>query len=276
MKIELLEVAGFEPAFAGIRNSWNSHDQASPEADRKLAKKLIKAGPSHRKFLRMIMVWADIKAPLYWWKQFDTYKIGTVANSESTMHCIMDKEFDIDDFEIELGMPIPTFLLPNGEYAEIWFYMIFGLNGLRKDYIDAKNGKRFFAPDGREFTAEEIWNSLIKLLPESYLQKRTVCLNYEVLRTIYHQRAGHKLKEWQQFREWCETLPGSWMITEPFAKEFKGFEVFFKDSGESASLDDDFYLDEEGNLFCKNFAIIDGQDQLDLSFCPEGYEVRLK
>lgn len=189
-------------------NSWGKSDsQFWPghmrigENDLDLMKRLIKAGTDHSKFMRFLPVMVDVTAPLYWWKEFDTYKVGTVANSCSTMHKIQAKEFVLDDFSCE-HLDIRTKVL----LEEI----IKALNDYRKLYIE-------YNPDDFEIkgcpSKKDIWWQMIQLLPSSYNQKRTVMLNYAVLRNIYHARAGHKLDEWQQFREWIETLPYSELIT---------------------------------------------------------------
>lgn len=189
-------------------NSWGKSDsQFWPghmrigENDLDLMKRLIKAGTDHSKFIRFLPVMVDVTAPLYWWKEFDTYKVGTVANSCSTMHKIQAKEFALDDFSCE-HLDIRTKAL----LEEI----IKALNDYRKLYIE-------YNPDDFEIkgcpSKKDIWWQMIQLLPTSYNQKRTVFLNYAVLRNIYHARAGHKLDEWQQFREWIETLPYSELIT---------------------------------------------------------------
>jgi hypothetical protein len=204
IKITIVMQTGFEPAIRGMRNSWNSwiksdsligqcevhsekwYDEATYEAgigpeDLALMKKLIKAGGEHRKFMRMITVWVDIDAPLYWWKQFDTYKVGVTANSCSTMHTIHDKPFEVDDFSFENVNPVDA----ND--------IVSTLNKIRRTFMETKDKKH--------------WNAIIQMLPESYNQKRTVCLNYEVLYNIYHQRRGHKLKEWHEFCEFIQCLP---------------------------------------------------------------------
>lgn len=193
-------------------NSWGKSDsQFWPghmrigENDLDLMKRLIKAGTDHSKFMRFLPVVVDITAPLYWFKEFDTYKVGTVANSCSTMHKIQDKEFTLDDFSYE-HLDIRTKALLDET--------IKALNDYRKLYIG-------YNPDDFEIkgcpSKKDIWWQMIQLLPSSYNQKRTVMLNYAVLRNIYHARAGHKLDEWQQFREWIETLPYSELITVDFA-----------------------------------------------------------
>ena len=189
-------------------NSWGKSDsQFWPghmrigENDLDLMKRLVKAGTDHSKFMRFLPVMVDITAPLYWWKEFDTYKVGTVANSCSTMHKIQAQEFTLDDFSCE-HLDIRTKAL----LEEI----IKALNDYRELYIE-------YNPDDFEIkgcpSKKDIWWQMIQLLPSSYNQKRTVMLNYAVLRNIYHARAGHKLDEWQQFREWIETLPYSELIT---------------------------------------------------------------
>lgn len=189
-------------------NSWGKSDsQFWPghmrigENDLDLMKRLIKAGTDHSKFMRFLPVMVDITAPLYWWKEFDTYKVGTVANSCSTMHKIQAQEFTLDDFSCE-HLDIRTKAL----LEEI----IKALNDYRELYIE-------YNPDDFEIkgcpSKKDIWWQMIQLLPSSYNQKRTVMLNYAVLRNIYHARAGHKLNEWQQFREWIESLPYSELIT---------------------------------------------------------------
>lgn len=165
--------------------------------DLSLMKKLAKAGTDHRKFMRMITVYCDITAPLYWWKEFDTYKVGTVANSCSTMHKIQAKEFTVDDFSHEhildktfTGLVNPSILL-NG--------IIKALNENRELYLQTKDKK--------------CWWQMIQLLPSSYNQKRTIMMNYEVLANIYKSRKNHKLDEWHEFCDWIERLPYSELIT---------------------------------------------------------------
>lgn len=212
IKIEETEVNGFKAAIRGMRNPMNSWDKSDTlyipfshcdeENDLKIAKlcggvapiigkndlelmkKLSKAGTDHSKFLRFITVTADITAPLYWWKEADTYKVGTVANSTSTMHRIHAKEFTMDDFSHEhLGL-LSTELLE---------MIIQTLNNNRDLFLNT-NDKQY-------------WWQLIQLLPSSYNQKRTVLLNYQVLKNMYHARKNHKLDEWHDFCRWCESLP---------------------------------------------------------------------
>lgn len=201
----------WEATIRGTRNPMNSWGKSDSqfwpghmrigENDLDLMKRLVKAGTDHSKFMRFLPVVVDIIAPLYWFKEFDTYKVGTVANSCSTMHKIQDKEFTLDNFSYE-HLDIRTKALLDET--------IKALNDYRKLYIG-------YNPDDFEIkgcpSKKDIWWQMIQLLPSSYNQKRTVMLNYAVLRNIYHARAGHKLDEWQQFREWIEDLPYSELIT---------------------------------------------------------------
>ena len=165
--------------------------------DYSLMQRLAKAGTDHRKFMRMIAVYVDITAPLYWWKEFDTYKVGTVANSCSTMHKIADKKFTMADFSCEhLYDFCPDC---DTDSATVLRYTIGRLNYCRKKYLETKD--------------KEYWWPLIQLLPSSYNQKRTVMLNYEVLANMYRSRKNHKLDEWHTFCDWIETLPHSELIT---------------------------------------------------------------
>lgn len=167
--------------------------------DKTLMKKLAKAGTDHRKFMRMMPVMVRITAPLYWWKEFDTYKVGTVTNSCSTMHKIVDKEFRLCDFSV--NNLIDTCLLEN---------IVNNLNIYRDIYINYdKQTDKYKA----EFSKKDIWWQLIQLLPSSYNQTRNVMLNYEVLYNIYHARKNHKLDEWREFCKWIETLEFSFLIT---------------------------------------------------------------
>ena len=203
IKIENIDVYGFETAIRGARNPMNSWDRMDScynngefeigENDYKLLKNLTIAGPEHRKWNRMVTVTMDIIAPLYWWKEYDTYKVGTVANSCSTMHKIQEKEFELDDFSHEhLGL-YPKWLLSE---------VISKLNENREGFNKTKD--------------KDYWWNMIQLLPTSYNQKRTVHLNYEVLGTIYHQRRHHKLDEWVEFCNTIKTLPYSEFITREF------------------------------------------------------------
>ena len=202
IKIENIDVYGFEAAIRGARNPMNSWDRMDScynngefeigENDYKLLKNLTIAGPEHRKWNRMVTVTMDITAPLYWWKEYDTYKVGTVANSCSTMHKIQAKRFEKSDFSTE-HMEGCTMVMD---------FIITELNLNRTLFNKTKN--------------KQYWWNMIQLLPTSYNQKRTVHLNYEVLGTIYHQRRHHKLDEWHVFCDMIETLPYSEFITREF------------------------------------------------------------
>ena len=199
LKIEKTEVFGWESAIRGMRNPMNSWDKSDSgvkeiygigykfiigENDLKLMKNLSKAGNDHGKFLRMINVTVDITAPLYWWKEFDTYKVGTVANSCSTMHKIQVKEFTLDDFSREHLSDWSMVILQN---------TIRALNDSREKYLETKD--------------KDYWWQMIQLLPSSYNQKRTVQLNYQVLKSMYFSRRNHKLDEWHTLCDWVLTLP---------------------------------------------------------------------
>ena len=233
LKIENVEVAGWEAAIRGMRNpknSWAKSDShwdyvnQGPEYltvahfddadfnigpnDKKLMSTLRNAGTDHRKFMRMITVYLDITAPLYWWKEFDTYKVGTVANSCSTMHKIAAKEFTLEDFSCEH--------LCDDE-LELLKEIIARLNMNRIVFI-AKDDKRVdrYSVMSDECYAKykkKLWWQMIQLLPSSYNQKRTVMLNYEVLANIYKSRRHHKLDEWHTLCDWIESLPYSELIT---------------------------------------------------------------
>jgi hypothetical protein len=201
IKLERISVMNFENAIRGARNPMNSWDRMDSyydekgnfilgENDLKLAKRLSSAGSDHRKFLRQIFVSVDITAPLYWWKEFDTYKVGTTANSCSTMHKIHAKEFSLDDFSHEnmISNMGETF-----EALDALCLIIDLLNQYRNSYNETKE-KRY-------------WYSMIQLLPSSYNQMRTVTLTYENLINIYHARRHHKLTEWHVLCDLIETLP---------------------------------------------------------------------
>lgn len=216
IKIENVDIFGIEAAIRGMRNPMNSWDKSDSYNDGKtylvglkdktLMKNLAEAGPVHAKYRRMINVTMDITAPLYWWKEFDTYKVGTVCNSCSTMHKIHDKPFEIDDFSHEhllysnqLGGPEykhGIFASPMTILTTTMDY----LNAFRELYLETKDKK--------------YWWQLIQLLPSSYNQKRTIQLNYEVLSNIYKWRRHHKLDEWEKFCKWIETLYLSEIITD--------------------------------------------------------------
>lgn len=190
--------------------------------DYNLMKTLRNAGTDHRKFMRMIMVSVDITAPLYWWKEFDTYKVGTVANSCSTMHKIHAKEFTLDDFSHEHIMEFDT-AYDNGcciedddGFLSSPYYILIDtikmLNKCRNRYLAALKTE-----DECGIPAKEIWWQMIQLLPSSYNQKRTVTMNYEVLANIYKSRKAHKLDEWREgFCDWIKSLPYSELITGEF------------------------------------------------------------
>ena len=223
IKIEDVEVVGIRKAIKGMRNAMNSWEKRDSsllfcheiicalcpyesldsiecdnkshfiigEADMKLCKNLIKVGSPDRKFLRMIHVQADVTAPLYWWKEYDTYKVGTVANSCSTMHTIHKRDLTLDDFSYEHLIPVALDCLNE---------TIKTINTARQFVVDMK--------------LKEDWWQMIQLLPSSFNQMRTIDLNYETLLSIYRQRKNHKLDEWREFCKWIETLP--------YMKEFLG------------------------------------------------------
>lgn len=248
LKIENTEVMGWEHAIRGMRNPKNSWEKSDSGVcathgpahcadcvytdchaddveigtkyilggdDLTLMTTLRNAGTDHRKFMRMITVYLDITAPLYWWKEFDTYKVGTVANSCSTMHKIADKEFTLDDFSYEhlncepyhrdwiesatvdedITSPHKVWMTP----LDILRCTIEMLNAYRESYLETKD--------------KQDWWQMIQLLPSSYNQRRTVMLNYEVLANIYKSRRNHKLDEWHTFCDWIESLPYSELIT---------------------------------------------------------------
>lgn len=230
IEIENVEVMGWEATIRGMRNPMNSWKKSDSKYigsrggvklpifysvgpnDHGLMMRLRNAGTDHRKFMRMITVYLDITAPLYWWKEFDTYKVGTVANSCSTMHKIAEKEFTIDDFSYEHVMDsvqIRHEFFKDSDIRmneihkvspwEVFKHSIAMLNFFRNAYLKTKD-KRY-------------WWQLIQLLPSSYNQRRTVMLNYEVLANIYKSRCNHKLDEWRELCNWIESLPYSELIT---------------------------------------------------------------
>ena len=220
IKIENVEVVGWESAIRGMRNpmnSWNKSDSiygtkyhlydgsdvftkdgfCIGNNDLDLMKRLVKAGTDHRKFMRMIVVYVDVTAPLYWWKEADTYKVGTVRNSCSTMHKLTAKEFTLDDFSCEKM---------HGNTKAVLSKVIAELNDIRERYLN---------PDKYNLTdnaVKMVWYNLIQLLPSSYNQRATLMLNYEVLANIYHSRKNHKLDEWVEFCKWIKTLPYAELI----------------------------------------------------------------
>ncbi len=209
LKIENTEVMGWEHAIRGMRNPKNSWEKSDSHwdygkqrvecitvshfddaefsigpNDQKLMMTLRNAGTDHRKFMRMITVYLDITAPLYWWKEFDTYKVGTVANSTSTMHKIHSKPIEREDFSWDHTVP---------EMLPVLDGFIASIEALRKKFLETQD--------------KSYWYSIIQLIPESYNQMRTVTLNYEVLTNIYNSRKAHKLDEWHTFCDWIKTLP---------------------------------------------------------------------
>lgn len=208
MKFEDTEVWGFEHAIRGMRNpmnSWEKSDSGYVDKrfndqfhigpnDMKLMKNLISAGPEHRKFLRQIFISVDITAPLYWWKEFDTYKVGTVANSCSTMHKLKDTPITKDCFEMSGREYFPIVIDALVKTYDFWYWLIDALEYLRKKYLETKDKK--------------YWYELIRMLPESWLQKRTITMSYENVANIYSQRMNHKLPEWSKdFIQWADNLP---------------------------------------------------------------------
>lgn len=231
IKINNTEVVGWEAAIRGMRNPMNSWAKSDSEFcilgspdyeesiavdydcewttyigpnDQNLMKRLRKAGTDHRKFMRMLVVYCDILAPLYWWKEFDTYKVGTVANSCSTMHKIVAKEFAVDDF--------------SHEHMNVW-----SLNILKSTIERLNRSRNIYLYGGLTYDENDkyvqfepkskyIWWQMIQLLPSSYNQKRTVMLNYEVLANMYKSRRDHKLDEWHEFCDWIRELPYSELI----------------------------------------------------------------
>lgn len=198
IKVDSIDVWGFEHAIRGMRNPMNSWHRSDSnfdlngvhfsvgETDLNLMRKLYKGGPEHRKYLRQIFVSMDITAPLYWWKEYDTYKVGTVANSCSTMHKIAAKEFELDDFSFD---DFDFY----GEWKDPVTDVIDACEKLRQAYLKTKD--------------KSYWYLLIRLLPSSYNQKRTVTFNYENAVSMIHQRTNHKLDEWNEFVKILEKLP---------------------------------------------------------------------
>ena len=211
IKLEHTETFNWEGAIRGMRNPHNSWDKSdsywtyieNPETlnkapfeffigdnDLTLMRSLAKSGSDHRKFMRMIIVSVDITAPLYWWKEFDTYKVGTTANSCSTMHKVHAKEFTVDDFSFERTIPICSWFITS---------VLNVLNTSRERFLETKDKVH--------------WDTMIQFLPSSYNQKRTITMNYENLVNMYHARKNHKLDEWHAFCDWIKALPYSEIIT---------------------------------------------------------------
>lgn len=240
--IENAEVMGFEQAIRGMRNPMNSWDKSDSNFyeerdfdpddypcrfklgsnDLELMLKLAKAGPVHAKYRRMITVYADITAPLYWWKEFDTYKVGTVANSCSTMHKIHAKEFTLDDFshedllqdkDLKWGEVSPIRVLDSVIHALNVYRDIYNeLSKIDKEAFENAPKIQGITNDSLDEAKKRAWKQIIQLLPSSYNQKRTVMFNYEVLSAISHYRDPHKLDEWATLCKWIETLPYSEII----------------------------------------------------------------
>ena len=241
LKLEKTEVVGWEAAIRGMRNPMNSWEQSDScnchkdlardcttcihrdtgysactaghfdvgPRDYDLMTRLRNAGTDHRKFMRMIEVYVDITAPLYWWKEYDTYKVGTVANSCSTMHKIAAKEFTLDDFSHEhLGVLIPAELNDGEEvFQNLW------IESLKRTIEDLNIARGFYIREQNSALKKKYWLQMIQLLPSSYNQRRTIMLSYEVLANIYKSRRHHKLAEWHTLCDWIEGLPYSELIT---------------------------------------------------------------
>ena len=217
IKFEAIEVFGWEAAIRGMRNSWGSHEKSDSrmithynnveefvaqhyeigDADLTLMKQLAGAGASHAKYRRYINVTVDITAPLYWWKEYDTYKIGTVANSESTMHTLVNRPLTLEDFAVD-------YIKEDDDSTAHFLDIVYHINDLRDEYIVLKES-------GDDKYARRTWYQIIQFLPSSFLQKRTVQLNYEVLAHIWKDRKNHKLDEWREgfCQEFIKKLPYS-------------------------------------------------------------------
>ena len=241
IKLENTEVLGWEHAIRGMRNPLNSWEKSDSEFirdpdygcsgncpcedidgrcdccfigqnDLDLMKRLRNAGTDHRKFMRMITVYVDITAPLYWWKEYDTYKVGTVTNSCSTMHKIHAKEFTLEDFSYEHLLESKDVDVPDNSCCN-WNWegcgIIAPIDILEETINMLNTARKMFL----ETNDKKYWWQMIQLLPSSYNQKRTVMLNYEVLANIYKSRRNHKLDEWRVFCDWIESLPYSELIT---------------------------------------------------------------
>ena len=233
IKIENMDTYGWEAAIRGMRNpmnSWKLSDSgfklfATQEGgswevgkhDMDLMKILVAAGNDHSKFMRMIGITMDVTAPLYWWKEFDTYKVGTVTNSCSTMHKIAEKKFTMDDFSCEhlfdQNYDEDDLMIDSGYSPyELMKLTVRVLNYYRQKYLTAKI-KPMKEEAKRKDVVKDYWWQMIQLLPSSYNQKRTVSLNYAVARNQYHARKDHKLDEWRIYCDFLETLPYSSLIT---------------------------------------------------------------
>lgn len=234
LKISNFEVMGWEHAIRGMRNPMNSWEKSDSEFsvceceqwphdikkslvelgpnDLDLMKRLRNAGTDHRKFMRMITVYLDITAPFYWWKEFDTYKVGTVANSCSTMHKIAEKEFTLEDFGHEHLIDYDLYSCGEVDGPVINGAPHIGCGGVQLLNLTI-NVLNYYRNKYLETKDKKYWWQMIQLLPSSYNQKRTVMLNYEVLANIYKSRRNHKLDEWHTFCDWIEELPYSELIT---------------------------------------------------------------
>ena len=200
------QIFGWEPAIRGMRNPMNSWDRSDSSfdngvnrigsEDRALMQKLADAGQCHGKYLRMIVVTVDITAPMYWWQEFDTYKVGTVRNSCSKMHKLLSRKFEADDFSHE-------YIAWSGKVMSFFLDQVLTLNELRDQFMKEPDPK----------IKKRIWCQILQLLPVSYNQKSTVMLNYAVLKNIYEYRKDHKLDEWKDFCRWIRSLPHSELIT---------------------------------------------------------------
>ena len=217
IKFENVEIFGWEAAIRGMRNSWDSHEKSDSrmithynnveefvgqhyeigDADYNLMKRLALAGPSHAKYRRYINVTVDITAPLYWWKEADTYKVGTVANSESTMHTLVNRPLTLEEFAVD-------YVKEDDDSITHFLDIVYHINDLRDEYIVLKES-------GDKKYARRTWYQIIQFLPSSFLQKRTVQLNYEVLAHIWKDRKNHKLDEWREgfCKEFIKKLPYS-------------------------------------------------------------------
>ena len=224
LKIEKFVTASpeqWEIIIEGMRNPKNSWDRMDSipdeyfgpgfyigENDHNLMMRLANGGPVHAKYRRMIPAWVTLTAPLYWWKEFDTYKVGTVANSCSTMHKIQAKEFTLEDFSCEhLGVTVPAELNDREEvFQNLW------VESLKRTIEDLNIARSYYIREQNADLKKQYWWQMIQLLPTSYNQKRTVMLNYEVLHNIYFSRKDHKLDEWHVFCDWIKELPYSEII----------------------------------------------------------------
>ena len=242
--LAIMSPAQWEATIKGMRNPMNSWEKSDSEvdfmseelmdtggfylgeADHKLMSNLAEAGKSHSKYRRMMPVWVDITAPLYWWKEFDTYKVGTVANSCSTMHKIHTKKLDLSDLSAEklndiIGVNIDT-IDTDGHKAtirlsssEVMRCVLEIINSSQEWYKTLTEGDEILFnsnPELKEIDPKGLWYNMIQMLPSSYNQTRTVCLNYEVLANMYADRKNHKLEEWREFCDWIKTLPHADLI----------------------------------------------------------------